>query len=164
MVRRFTSILVHAADSGQHTELTLQSTLHRDYMLRFFIENNELELHTQDNRIWTPAQRPYVHCFPLRTPTDVCACVAVFLRHPRYARRFICVVNSLGRKTDRRAACSIFKRFLMIIGSRMGTSSRYRVSHEHPRNRLYLIATHRGHYSRRKASPVSLVFRITVLY
>ncbi len=32
-------------------------------MLRLFIENAELELQTQDNRTWTPAERPYVPCF-----------------------------------------------------------------------------------------------------
>ena len=50
------------ADFGQLTEITLQGVLHQNYTLRLFIENEELELQTQDNRTWTPAQRPYVQC------------------------------------------------------------------------------------------------------
>ena len=57
------SISVHTADFGQHTEIALQGTLNRHYKLRLFIENEELELQTQDNQTWTPAQRPYVPCF-----------------------------------------------------------------------------------------------------
>jgi len=52
------------ADFGQHADITLQDTLHRDYVLRLFIDNQELGLQTQDNRAWTPAQRPYVPHFP----------------------------------------------------------------------------------------------------
>jgi hypothetical protein len=63
-VRRFASIFVHPADFGQYADVTIQDTPHRDYALRLLIENQELELQTQDNRTWTPAQRPYVPCFP----------------------------------------------------------------------------------------------------
>ena len=101
---------------------------------------------------------------PLRTLSNSCSCVEVFLRHPRCAQRSTCgVVNSLGRKTDRRAALSTFTRFSMIIGAPIRTNSRYRVGHDHPLARLYLIVKCRGYYSRRKASPVSLVSSITIL-
>jgi hypothetical protein len=56
--------LVYPANFGQHADITLQDTLHRDYALRLFIENQELGLQTQDNRIWTPVQRLHVPCFP----------------------------------------------------------------------------------------------------
>ena len=48
---------------GQHIEIKLQSVLNREYTLRLFVGNEETELHTQDNRVWTPAQRPYVPWF-----------------------------------------------------------------------------------------------------
>jgi len=51
------------ADFGQHADIALQDTLHQDYALRLFIDNQELRLQTQDNRTWTPAQRPYVPHF-----------------------------------------------------------------------------------------------------
>jgi len=52
------------ADFGQHADITLQDTLHRDHELRLYIDNQELKLQTQDNRTWTPTQRPYVPYFP----------------------------------------------------------------------------------------------------
>jgi len=58
-------IFVHTAHLGQHTEITLQGVLDRNYTLRLFIENEALELQTQDNRTWTLAQRPYVPYFPI---------------------------------------------------------------------------------------------------
>src|SRR5258706_5727800 len=51
----------------------------------------------------------------------------------------------------------------MIIGAPMGASSRYRVSLDHQLVCSYLIVRRRGHYSRWKASPVSLVSRATIL-
>src|SRR5258706_6706981 len=63
-----------------------------------------------------------------------------------------------------RAALSAFKRFSMIIGAPMRTNSRHRVRHDHPLVRLYLIPKRRGNYSRRKASPISLVSRTAILY
>ena len=75
------------ADFGQHADITLQDTLNRDYALRLFIDNQELGLQTQDNRTWTPVQRPYVPHFPLRTLTDGCACVEVFPQNPRCVLR-----------------------------------------------------------------------------
>jgi len=51
------------ADFGQYADITLQDTLHRDHVLRLFIDNRELGLQTQDNRTWTPAQPPYVPYF-----------------------------------------------------------------------------------------------------
>ena len=60
---RFTSIFAHTTDFGRHTEITLQGAPNRDYTLRLFIENEELDLQTQDNQTWTPVQRPYVRLF-----------------------------------------------------------------------------------------------------
>jgi hypothetical protein len=60
---------------GHRTEIILQDVLNREYTLRLFVENEERKLLTKDNRTWTPAQRPYVPCFPTR-----CA----------YGRPFIC--------------------------------------------------------------------------
>ena len=62
------------ADFGQHAEITLQDTLHPDYALRLFIDNQELGWRTQDNRTWTPAQPPYVPYFST-TPTHLWLCV-----------------------------------------------------------------------------------------
>ena len=55
--------MVHTADFEQHTEIALQGVPNRDYILRLFTENEELQLQTQDNQTWTPAQQPYVPCF-----------------------------------------------------------------------------------------------------
>ena len=63
-MRRFALVLVHVTDFGRHTDITLQGTLRRDYVLRLFIENEELELQRQDNQTWTPTERLYVSCFP----------------------------------------------------------------------------------------------------
>ena len=63
-MRRFAPILVYTADSECPTEITLQGVLNLDYTLRVFIENEELEMQTQDNQIWTLAQRPCVCRFP----------------------------------------------------------------------------------------------------
>jgi hypothetical protein len=51
---------------GHRTEIILQDVLDREYTLRLFVENEERKLLTKDNRTWTPAQRPYVPCFPTR--------------------------------------------------------------------------------------------------
>jgi hypothetical protein len=64
-VRRFTSIEVYTTDFGQHTEITFQDILNRECSLRLFVENQEMELQTKDNRVWTPTQRPYVPYFPI---------------------------------------------------------------------------------------------------
>ena len=58
-VRRFISIIPdHTADFGQPTDIILQGVLNREYRLRLFVENVEIELHTVDNQTWTPSQRP----------------------------------------------------------------------------------------------------------
>ena len=62
-MRRFTSILAYTADFGQHTEIELQGAPNRDYTLRLLMENEKLELQSQDNQTWTPAQRSYVPYF-----------------------------------------------------------------------------------------------------
>ena len=56
-------VFVHTTDFGQHTEIALHGTLNRDYKLRLFVENEELELRTQDDQTWTPAQHAYVPYF-----------------------------------------------------------------------------------------------------
>jgi len=63
------------ADFGQNADITLQDTLHRDYALRLFIDNQELGLQTEDNRTWTPVQPPYVPYFPTtHTHQWLCIC------------------------------------------------------------------------------------------
>ena len=59
-MRRYTLIDVYATDLAQHIEITLQDDLNREFTLRLFVENQERELETKDNRIWTPTQRAYV--------------------------------------------------------------------------------------------------------
>ena len=59
-MRRFASILVQTADFRNHADIALLGILNQDYTLRLVIENDELELQTQDNQTWTPSQRPYV--------------------------------------------------------------------------------------------------------
>ena len=51
---------VHPTNLGQHIEITLQDDLNRECTLRLFIENQEKELETKDNRTWTPTKRAYV--------------------------------------------------------------------------------------------------------
>jgi len=55
---------VHSTDLGYHIEITFQDDLNRECTLRLFIENQEKELETKDNRTWTPTQRAYVPLFP----------------------------------------------------------------------------------------------------
>ena len=77
-LRRFASVLVHAADFVQHADITLQGILHRNYALRLFIEKEELGLQTQDNRTWIPSRRQYVPCFPTTyTYRWLCMCRGV---------------------------------------------------------------------------------------
>ena len=64
-MRLFISIEVHTTHLAQHPDITLQNIPNPEYTLRLFLENEERELHTQDNRTWTPSQRPYVPCFPI---------------------------------------------------------------------------------------------------
>jgi len=62
-------------DFGQHADITLQDTLHRDYALRLFIDNQEVGLQTQDNPSSTPAQRLYVpHFLTTHTHLWLCMC------------------------------------------------------------------------------------------
>jgi len=61
-VRRFTSI--RGTDFEPYIDITAQNVLNREYTLKLFVENDERELHTNDNRTWTPAQRLYVPDYP----------------------------------------------------------------------------------------------------
>jgi hypothetical protein len=63
-VRPFTSIYIHTAHFGYHTEITLQDVPHREYTLRLLVENVGRELQRKDNSTWTPAQRQYAPYFP----------------------------------------------------------------------------------------------------
>ena len=62
-MRRFFSIWRHPADLVDHAGITLQNVPNREYTLRLFVENEEIELQKTDNRSWTPAQRQYALCF-----------------------------------------------------------------------------------------------------
>ena len=57
MVWRFTSILAHPADLGQHTDIILQDVPKREYTLTLLVDNVERELQRKDNQTWAPAQR-----------------------------------------------------------------------------------------------------------
>ena len=72
-MRRFTSIYIHTAHFGYHTEITLQDAPNWEYTLRLFVENVEREIHRTDNYTWTPVQRQYVPYFPkyVRSLVDV---------------------------------------------------------------------------------------------
>jgi hypothetical protein len=62
-VRRFASIWRHTADRRHHTEITLQNVPDREYTLRLFVKNEEIELQKTGNRSWTPAERQYASYF-----------------------------------------------------------------------------------------------------
>ena len=49
------------------TEITLQDVPDREYTLRLFVENEEIELQKTANRSWTPAKRQYALRFSLYT-------------------------------------------------------------------------------------------------
>ena len=53
------------ADLAHLTEITLQDVPDREYTLRLFVENEELELQKTANRSWTPAKRQYALYFLL---------------------------------------------------------------------------------------------------
>ena len=77
-MRRSTSILAYTADFGQHAEIALQGAPNRGYTLRLLMENEKLELQTQDNQTWTPAQRLYVPCSLTTIISDgTCMCRGV---------------------------------------------------------------------------------------
>ena len=48
------------ADLAHLTDITLQDVPNREYALRLFVENEEIELQKTANRSWTPAKRQYV--------------------------------------------------------------------------------------------------------
>jgi len=60
---RFAPISHHTADLAHHTEISLQGVPNREYTLRLFVEDEEIELQTIGNQTWTPVQRQYAHCF-----------------------------------------------------------------------------------------------------
>jgi len=62
-VQRFAPICRHTADIARHTDITLQDVPNRQYMLRLFLEDKEIELQKTDNQSWTPVQRQYALCF-----------------------------------------------------------------------------------------------------
>ena len=73
-MRPFTSIYIHTAHFGYHTEITLQDVPNRAYTLRLFVENAEREVQMRDHQTWTPVQRLYVPYFP-NTYTHWWVCV-----------------------------------------------------------------------------------------
>ena len=79
---------------------------------------------------------------PLHTTADVCACVEMFPRHPRYVRRFKRrAAIYFGRRPDRRVKESTLKGFSMIIGAPTSASSPYQVRRDHQLVRFWLIRT-----------------------
>ena len=73
-MRRFAPIWRHTADIAYNTEITLQDVPNREYTLRLFVENEEIELQKTGNRSWTPTERQYVLYF-LATYTWRTLCV-----------------------------------------------------------------------------------------
>ena len=64
---RFTSVYVHTAHFSQHTDITLKDIPNREYTLRLFVENVEMELQREDNQTWMPAKgdgRPHLQFCP----------------------------------------------------------------------------------------------------
>ena len=82
-----TSLQLSPTTLTSGTGIALRCVPNRDYKLRLFIENEEVELQTQDNQSWTPAQRPYVPFSSLGMLDDDYAFVEVFLRHQGCASR-----------------------------------------------------------------------------
>ena len=62
-MRRFAQVEAIPADLDRLTEITLQDIPDRQYTLRLFAENEEIELQKTANRSWTPANRQYALCF-----------------------------------------------------------------------------------------------------
>ena len=55
----------HPADLAHHTEITLQDVPNREYTLKLFGENEEIQVLKTGNRSWTPTQRQYALDFPI---------------------------------------------------------------------------------------------------
>ena len=150
--------------SGQHADITLQGILHLDYVLRLFIENEELELQTQDNRTWTPVQRPYVLCLP-----------TTHTHRSLYSFRGVSPTSEMRVEIQMRSNHS-FSAKIRLPSETIDIqalfneywSTRERVFTVPSRLwlltvRLCLMAKRRGRYIRSKVSTTSLVSRITIL-
>jgi hypothetical protein len=139
-VRLFTPIRALAADFEQRTEITLQEVPNRGFSLRLFVDDVEKVLLKENNRTWKPAQRLYVLDSPLNTITKCCACVDLFLRHPRYTW-----TPEWGKPLDRGqsgsrpAVRSTLDYSQMIIGTPTIANLQYRVSRGLEIVRSYLI-------------------------
>ena len=48
--------LAHTADLAHHTDITLQDVPDREYTLRLFVDNQEIDVQKTGSRFWTPAQ------------------------------------------------------------------------------------------------------------
>ena len=57
---RFSHVLPHTPNLSDHTEINLQDVPNREYMLKLFVKNEEIELQRTGDRSWTPAERQYV--------------------------------------------------------------------------------------------------------
>jgi len=53
----------HIVDRAHYAEITLQDVPNREYTLRLFVEDEEIELRKTGNQSWTPAQRQYAISF-----------------------------------------------------------------------------------------------------
>jgi hypothetical protein len=76
-VRRFTSVYVHTAHFGQHTDITLKDVPDREYTLTLYVEDTKRELERSEHRTWKPVQRQYVPYFP-NTYTHQCICICMY--------------------------------------------------------------------------------------
>ena len=59
------------ADLDRLTVITLQDVPNREYTLKLFTENEEIEIQKTANRSWTPAKRQYALISSLRTQAEV---------------------------------------------------------------------------------------------
>ena len=164
-MRRFTSIFVQTPDFGQHTEITLQGVLNRDYTLGLFIENEELNLQTQDNRTWTPAQRLYVPCF-FTTHTSRCQCMCRGFSSTSEMRTEIQMRSGKLFWAKTRLASEVIDLQALFNGYWSSNKHEFTVPRKSPTPNIhqYLMVNHRGHYCQWKAPPAYLVSRITILY
>ena len=55
--------LAHIADLAHHSDITLEDVPNREYTLKLFAEDQEIEVQETGARSWTPAQPQYAHCF-----------------------------------------------------------------------------------------------------
>ena len=123
-------------------------------------------MQTQDNRTWTPAQRPYVPCLPTtHTYRYMCMYGGLFPTSEVHTEVQMRSRNLMWAKTRLAGEAinlqAIFKDFWSSNKCEFTMPSQS--SPPTLRQYLMVMVKRRGHYCRRKASPVSLISRITII-